>query len=374
MFAKTTYAQSRGYSILKSEQNLALSRRAFVGAAATVGAATALTIANPLDAYAVTAAEKKAEAQAAYSKLNVVQEKLNAASDEYYDALHRQEEAQANIEAAQDRIDEANDEISNLQEHLGTRARSMYRSGSTSFLDLLLGATSFTAFTNNWTLLNDMNEDDAEAVEKTKDLRAEIEEQKSVCEIEEAAAAEAKDHAEAAKNEAESLVNEYKATYNSLSAEAAQLLEQEKAAAEAANQRAVQNGNSGGGSNGGSKGGSGNKGSVNNNKKQVAYAGSIVATAYNALGCPYVWGAAGTSSFDCSGLVSYCYTGKTSHVYTSGTIGGWTTVTDPKPGDVCWKSGHVGIYIGGGQMIHAPTEGDVVKISAVQPGMIYKRL
>lgn len=361
-----------------SEQTLALSRRAFIGTAATIGAATALTAANPFEAYAVTAAEKKAEAQAAFSKLNVVQEKLNAASDDYYDALHRQEEAQSNIEAAQGRIDEANEEISLLQDHLGTRARSMYRSGSTSFLDMLLGATSFTAFTNNWTLLNDMNEDDAEAVEKTKDLRAEIEEQKSICVSEEAAASEAKDKAEAAKNEAQSLVNEYKATYDSLSAEAAQLLEQEKAAAEAANQRAQQNASSNGGNgsngNNGNKGNSKNKGNVNNSKKQAVYGGGIVATAQSALGCPYVWGAAGPSSFDCSGLVSYCYTGSTSHSYTSGSIAGWTTVTDPLPGDVCWEPGHVGIYVGGGQMIHAPTEGDVVKYSAVHSGMIYKRL
>lgn len=353
---------------MKSEQNLALSRRAFVGAAATIGAATALTATNPLDAYAVTAAEKKAEAQAAYNKLNTVQDKLNMASDEYYDALHRQEEAQANIENAQGRIDEANSQIGELQDHLGTRARSMYRSGSSSFLDLLLGATSFTAFTNNWGILNDMNEDDAQAVEKTKELRAEVEEQKAICVSEEAAASEAKDKAEAAKNEAQSLVNEYKATYNNLSAEAAELLEQEKAAAEAANQRQAQRNQSSG------NGGSGNKGNVNNNKKQAVYGGGVVATAISALGCPYVWGAAGPSSFDCSGLVSFCYTGSTSHTYTSSSIAGWTTVTDPLPGDVCWESGHVGIYVSPGTMIHAPTEGDVVRYASIHRGMIYKRL
>lgn len=356
-----------------SEQNLALSRRAFLGAAATVGAATAITATNPLDAYAVTAAQKKAEAQAVYNKLNVVQDKLNAASDEYYDALHRQEEAQANIEAAQGRIDEATDQINELQDHLGTRARSMYRSGSASFLDMLLGATSFTAFTNNWTLLNGMNEEDANAVAKTKELRSEVEEQKAICVTEEAAASEAKERAEAAKNEAQSLVNEYKATYNSLSAEAAQLLEQEKAAAEEAN-RIVAQRNQGNTGNGGSGSGGKTPSNVNNNKKQVSYAGSVVATAVACLGCPYEWGAAGPSSFDCSGLVSFCYTGRTSHVYTSSSIAGWTTVTNPMPGDVCYEPGHVGIYVGPGSMIHAPTEGDVVKYSAIHAGMIYKRL
>ena len=44
-----------------------------------------------------------------------------------------------------------------------------------------------------------------------------------------------------------------------------------------------------------------------------------------------------------------------------------------KPGDICCNDHHCGIYIGDGQMIHAPRTGDVVKISAVHSGMIYTR-
>ena len=52
---------------------------------------------------------------------------------------------------------------------------------------------------------------------------------------------------------------------------------------------------------------------------------------------------------------------------------GWTQVTDPQPGDVCVNSGHAGIYIGGGQMIHAATYGVGVVVGSVQGGMIYVR-
>ena len=50
----------------------------------------------------------------------------------------------------------------------------MYRNGSTSFVDFVLGAASFEEFTQNWDLLNKMNENDADMVDQTKTLREEL--------------------------------------------------------------------------------------------------------------------------------------------------------------------------------------------------------
>ena len=101
--------------------------------------------------------------------------------------------------------------------------------------------------------------------------------------------------------------------------------------------------------------------------------GSIVSRAYSQLGKPYVWGACGPNSFDCSGFVSYCLTGSYSRLGTTLTFMGWTRVSNPQPGDVVTTATHCGIYIGNGQMIHAPHTGDVVKVGPVQSGMIYVR-
>ena len=94
------------------------------------------------------------------------------------------------------------------------------------------------------------------------------------------------------------------------------------------------------------------------------------------LGKPYKYGATGPDEFDCSGLVYYVFkeTGK----YTGQRLSaaGYRSVSTPvsqqeaQSGDLVFfiKSGnthHVGIYIGNGQMIHAPRTGDVVKISDV---------
>lgn len=134
------------------------------------------------------------------------------------------------------------------------------------------------------------------------------------------------------------------------------------------------NSNSGNSNSGNSNSGNkGNSGSSNNNSSGSYVSGSTVSRAYSALGKPYVWGAAGPNSFDCSGLVSFCLTGRYSHTYSSSDFVGMTKVSDPQPGDICVRVGHVGIYIGGGQMIHAPHTGDVVKISAVPSNMWYVR-
>lgn len=101
--------------------------------------------------------------------------------------------------------------------------------------------------------------------------------------------------------------------------------------------------------------------------------GSVVSRAYSQLGAAYVWGACSPGAFDCSGFVSYCLTGSYTRLGTTYTFLGWTQVSDPQPGDVCVNANHCGIYIGGGQMIHAATEGVGVIVGAVQSGMIYVR-
>ena len=123
-------------------------------------------------AHAVTAAEKEAEAQAALTQLNAMQETLDQASNAYLKALTDYEAAIRKRDATQDRINELTDQIGEIQGRLGNRARDMYRHGSTTFLDLLLGASSFEEFTQSWDLLNRVNETDATLSAQSRALRA----------------------------------------------------------------------------------------------------------------------------------------------------------------------------------------------------------
>ena len=92
--------------------------------------------------------------------------------------------------------------------------------------------------------------------------------------------------------------------------------------------------------------------------------------AYSELGKPYVWGAAGPDSFDCSGLTMYVY-GKAGIAlphYTGSqwNVGRHVDRSELRPGDLVFYFSdlhHVAIYIGNGQVIHAPHTGDVVRIA-----------
>jgi peptidoglycan DL-endopeptidase CwlO len=87
------------------------------------------------------------------------------------------------------------------------------------------------------------------------------------------------------------------------------------------------------------------------------------------LGVPYVWGGASPSGFDCSGFVMYVYAqvGVSLPHNAAAQYGYGSAVSRSElaPGDLVFFDGlgHVGIYIGGGQFVHAPHTGDVVKVS-----------
>ena len=104
--------------------------------------------------------------------------------------------------------------------------------------------------------------------------------------------------------------------------------------------------------------------------QEGAFSGdAIVSAAYSQLGVPYVWG--GTTAnvgLDCSGLAQYCYRQagisiprNTESQYAQGTK---IPLSEAQPGDILYRTGHVGIYIGGDRYIHAPQSGDVVKVAS----------
>lgn len=371
-----------------SQSIIDLSRRAFIGGAAALGA-TSLII--PEFAFAETAAEKQAEADAVRNQLVGLQADLETAGENYYAALDEQESAQRSMEEQQVKIDETTEEIEGLQDRLSTRARSMYRSGSTTFIDFLLGASSFAEFTQNWELLNQINANDADLVDQTKAAREQLQAAKDEFARQEQIAAQKAAECKQIHDEVQVKVQNATDLMNSLDEEARALLEQEQAAAAAAAAAQAQaeaeaaaaaaggngGGNQGGGNDGGYQGGGGNDGGGNGGGSTIVYPGgggsagdnsAAYSYACSRIGCPYVWGAEGPDSFDCSGLVTWAYRqlGIELPHQSEAQMARATrvvSVSEARPGDVLWRYGHVGIAggYGGTPYVHAPTFGACVR-------------
>ena len=361
-----------------SQSIIDLSRRAFIGGAAALGA-TSLII--PEFAFAETAAEKQAEADAVRNQLVGLQADLETAGENYYAALDEQERAQRSMDEQQVKIDETTQEIEGLQDRLSTRARSMYRSGSTTFIDFLLGASSFAEFTQNWELLNQINANDADLVDQTKSAREQLQAAKDEFARQEQIAAQKAAECKQIHDEVQVKVQNATDLMNSLDEEARALLEQEQAAAAAAAAAQAQAeaeaaAAAAGGNDGGYQGGGGNDGGGNGGGSTIVYPGggsagdnsAAYSYACSRIGCPYVWGAEGPDSFDCSGLVTWAYRqlGIELPHQSEAQMARATrvvSVSEARPGDVLWRYGHVGIAggYGGTPYVHAPTFGACVR-------------
>lgn len=389
----TQYEPDTGYlrTLGDIRMTMKINRRAFLGSALALGA---LSVVEPNKALAVTAAEKKSEVQSVAAQLNALNSDLETAIDQYNRTQDDYANATAKVEECQAKIDEQQKKIDELQTHIQTRATSMYRSGAMSYMDVLLGTGTFGDFATTWDTLNELNKDDADLVASAKVARTELENTKAELADQQQAAANAVSEAKTYKATIEAKQTEYNNLYNSLSAEYQQLLaEEQEAAAKAAEEAAKayspaasndtsssssSTSNSGSGNSSSSKPSSSgssssskpsSSGSSYSGASSIPTHGSVVDYAASRVGCPYVWGASGPSSFDCSGLVMWAYAqiGISLPHYTESLYScakARISVDAAQPGDVLYRSGHVGISTGGNNYIHAPHTGDVVKYAS----------
>lgn len=208
--------------------------KAFTTVTAAFLVAAALILFGVEAAHADTKDELKSQADAIYARIDTLQNELNEARSALEEAQNASEEAKAAMEDAASRADVATARQAELQEQLGKRVATMYRSGSTSFLDVLFGSSSFQEFLTNMDYCNRVAAKNAELVAETKSVREEAQSAKAEYENQKRIADEQVALSTELVAQVESTQSELVAQAGQITSEIAEIEAEEEAAAEAA--------------------------------------------------------------------------------------------------------------------------------------------
>jgi cell wall-associated NlpC family hydrolase len=312
-----------------------------------------------------TSAEKQAEADAAYARLQAAESEAMAAAELYYTALDGHDAAVAVMEETQGLITEYEAQIADKQTSLSSRAATMYRKGQTSYLDVLLGARSFWEFISVWDLLNSINNQDAQLISEVKSLREKSQLAYIDYAAQEALAKRKLEEADAAKRILDEKAVEQQAVYDSLSAEVAELLAAEEDARKEAARKAEERANT----QTQPQPQPGKPSAPPSYTDGGSSYSNVADVALTQVGKEYAWGATGPDAYDCSGLVVWAYRQcglsappRSSEGMYAGANGIYP-VSQAQRGDILYTYGHVGISLGGNDYVHASTYGVGVVVS-----------
>ena len=351
-----------------------------------VAAVLVLAVLAPASAQAEPIGSKRAQAEAVMAQIQLLDASVGQAAEEFNAARIKLDEIQSEQRKNRRHLAIARSSYGHAQAALQRRLLALYTSGqSASGLEILLGAESLGDFLSRVDTVSRVSKEDARVVREIRRFKAEVKRREAA--LKEARADQEALVAElnAKRAEIEAQLAERKSLLATIRTEIERMEAEERARQErlAAQARERLSG-SGSGSSGGSGGSSGGSGGASAESSSAdgasssggsagpARYGGVVGIAMRYLGIPYRWGGASPSTgFDCSGFVMYVYAQVGVSLPHNAAMqygyGSPVSRSELAPGDLVFFNGlgHNGIYIGGGQFIHSPHTGDVVKISSL---------
>ncbi|MEU0227813.1 NlpC/P60 family protein [Streptomyces sp. NPDC006284] len=318
---------------------------------------TAAAAAVALSSQAANAApSEKPSKDEVKAKVDKLYQEAEQATEKYNGAKEKQEKLQKEISTIQDNVARGQEELNELRDGLGSMASAQYRSGGIDpSLQLFLSADP-DDYLDKASTLDQLSGQQVEALKKIQTKQRDLSQQRSEATEKLKDLASTRTELGKKKKEVQGKLSSAQKLLNSLTAA-------EKAALQAEEQRSTRSSerevlSSADGPSG---------------KPASGRAAAAFAAAQSKIGTPYVYGATGPSSFDCSGLTSWAYsqagvgiprtseaqTGAGTRIYSQSQL---------QVGDLVFFFNdlhHVGLYAGNGQVLHAPRTGTVVRYESM---------
>jgi cell wall-associated NlpC family hydrolase len=323
--------------------------------------------------------DKKAEAQQVLGEIAQIDASLETAVDAYNGAEYELGLIEQEITTNQRHLEVAKNSFKIAQQNLAQRIVTLYQDGEQDVIEIILGASNLDDLLDRIDTANRISSQDVQILESVRKAKAEIKERERRLADAHAKQQQVVADRAAQRDAIEAQLAERQQLYDSIKGQIQDLIAEERerqrrlaeearrreAEAERIRELAV------------------SAGVDTSVVEQIAVptgigtapssrlGGAAVSVALQYLGVPYVWGGMSPSGFDCSGLVAYAYAqvgiSLPHHAATMFGYGVPVSYDELQPGDLVFANGlgHMGMYIGSGQYIHAPHTGDVVRIASM---------
>ncbi|GAA4814354.1 C40 family peptidase [Streptomyces ziwulingensis] len=319
----------------------------------TTAAAAAVVLSSQAANAAPSEKPGKDEVKSKVDKLYVEAEQ---ATEKYVGAKEKQEKLQKEISTIQDNVARGQEELNELRDGLGSMASAQYRAGGIDPSVQLFLSADPDDYLDKASTLDQLSAQQVDALKKIQDKQRDLAQQR------EEAAEKLKDLSATRtelgkkKEEVQGKLAAAQKLLNTLTAAEKAALEEEEERASRSSAREVLSGDT-----------------TSVDASGSGRSGAAFSAAQSKIGSPYVYGATGPSSYDCSGLTSWAYAQagvsipRTSEAQSQ--IGTRiTSVNDLQVGDLVFFFNdlhHVGLYAGNGQVLHAPRTGTVVRYESM---------
>jgi cell wall-associated NlpC family hydrolase len=337
----------------------------------------------------------KAEANRVWDQIQTDGQRLEVTIEKYNGAKYRLDQTMASIHENEVRLATARVNLKNARHALNISVINAYKNPQPDPLQTALEARNFGQVLEQFQLLDRAQTYNASILDDIRTYRTDVDASQRTLNHERNTRRDAVAELAGLKGQIQASVAANRARYHGLKAKVRRLIDERKQAEIAASKReaervrllqaaasdqAVAVNDIGGVSSTSTSSGASASTSADSTDPGVSVAVPAASTvgeaaaniALGELGTPYVWGGAAPGGFDCSGLVSWAYAqaGHGGLPHYTGSLwnaGTHVSVSELAPGDLVFFHGlsHVGMYIGGGNFVHAPHTGDVVKISSL---------